>query len=293
MAVISGLADLHTHTTASDGLLPPAEVVRLAKQAGLAAVAVTDHDTVAGVAEAVLEGERLGIVVVPGVEISTEASGVDVHVLGYYTDNGNGAWLERLAGQRNIRNRRNEMIVSRLRELGIDIVMDDVAAAARSAASKEGDRRKDASIGRPHIAEALIRKGAVADMKEAFDRYLASGAAAYVNPPRLHPAEAIRWIREAGGTSVIAHPGLYGNDRLVEELLRSGAQGIEVYHSDHGEEEVRRYAALAERHGSIITGGSDFHGVRGGKPFHGAVGSRTVNADTARKLFSVKGLSTS
>ncbi|MCA0753929.1 PHP domain-containing protein [Paenibacillus sp. N4] len=294
MALISGLADLHTHTTASDGLLPPAEVIRLAKEAGLTAVAVTDHDTVAGVAEAVLEGEKLGIVVVPGVEISTEAGGIDIHVLGYYTDNGNETWLERLAGQRNIRNRRNEMIVDRLKELGIDITMNDVAAAARStAASKEGDQRKDASIGRPHIAEALIRKGAVADMKEAFDRYLASGAAAYVNPPRLHPAEAIRWIREAGGTSVIAHPGLYGNDELVEELLRSGAQGIEVYHSDHGEEEVKRYAALAERYGSIVTGGSDFHGVRGGKPFHGAVGSRTVDADTARKLYSAKGLSTS
>ncbi|WP_028611132.1 PHP domain-containing protein [Paenibacillus harenae] len=283
MAVTFGNADLHTHTTASDGMQPPAENVRLAKTAGLAAVAITDHDTVAGVEEAAREGERIGITVVPGVEISTVADGHDIHILGYYTDNEDKKWLERLAGLRGTRDRRNEMIVDKLRELGIPISMDDVLAAARDSGKSPG-HAKDGSVGRPHIAEALIRQGYAADMKEAFDRYLASGAAAYVNPPRVHPFEAIEWIKEAGGTCVIAHPGLYDDDRLVEELILHGAQGIEVFHSDHGEEEEERYARLASKHGLIVTGGSDFHGIRHGQIFHGAIGSRTVPDEVLRQL---------
>ncbi|HTG70912.1 MAG TPA: PHP domain-containing protein [Candidatus Udaeobacter sp.] len=284
MALMDGLADLHTHTTASDGMQAPAENVRLAKAAGLSAIAITDHDTVAGVAEAMLEGERLGMTVVPGVEVSTVANGTDIHILGYYTNNDDVEWLTRLASLRGLRDHRNEMIVNKLRELGIALTMDEVIAAAHGESSMEPAKAADASIGRPHIAVALIRKGVVSNMKEAFDRYLKTGAAAYVNLPRLNPFEAVDWIREAGGTSVIAHPGLYGNDSLVEEIIRYGVQGIEVFHSDHGPEEERRYAELAASYHLIATGGSDFHGSRAGVIFHGAIGSRTVNADVLRQL---------
>lgn len=284
MAIIHGLADLHTHTTASDGMQSPAENVRLAKEAGLAAIAITDHDTVAGVAEAMLEGERLNITVVPGVEVSTVADGTDIHILGYYTNNDDEEWLSRLASLRGIRDQRNVMIVNKLQELGIPLTMDEVIAAAHGDRTMEELQSAAISIGRPHIAAALIRKGVVLNMKEAFDRYLAAGAAAYVNPPRLTPFEAVDWIREAGGTSVIAHPGLYHKDSLVEEIIRYGVQGIEVFHSDHSVEEELRYAQLAANSKLIVTGGSDFHGSRQGVVFHGDVGNRTVNVNVLQQL---------
>ncbi|OMF37532.1 phosphatase [Paenibacillus sp. FSL H8-0548] len=289
MALVHGLVDLHTHTTASDGMQSPAENVRLAKAAGLAAIAITDHDTVAGVAEAMLEGERLGIQVVPGVEVSTVANGTDIHILGYYTQNDDEKWLERLASLRGTRDERNEMMVARLRELGLSITMDEVRAAAHGAASKESLQSAAVSVGRPHIAAVLLQKQFVSSMKEAFDRYLAAGAAAYVNPPRLHPFEAVEWIREAGGVSVIAHPGLYNNDSLVEEIIRYGVQGIEVFHSDHDLEDERRYLELAESFQLIATGGSDFHGSRQGIVFHGEVGSRTVDVNVLQLLDSARG----
>ncbi|RIX49941.1 PHP domain-containing protein [Paenibacillus nanensis] len=277
MVITTGRVDLHTHSTASDGLHAPAEVVQKAKQAGLAAVALTDHDTVSGVAEAMDEGDRIGIIVVPGVELSTVADGIDIHVLAYYTDNQDELWLERLAGIAGARERRNELILDKLQRLGIGISMEDV----RSAAAGKG---KGGSIGRPHFAEALIRKGVVSSMNEAFERFLGAGAAAYVRVPRVHPLEAIEWIREAGGVSVIAHPGLYGRDELVEELVRGGATGIETIHSDHGEDEERRYGLLAQRFGLIETGGSDFHGERGGETFHGAVGSKYADLSVVDQL---------
>lgn len=284
MALVKGLADLHTHTTASDGMQSPAQNVRLAKEAGLSAIAITDHDTVAGVDEAILEGKRLNITVVPGVEVSTVADGCDIHILGYYTNNDDEKWLNRLASLRDTRSRRNELIVDKLRDLGIAITMNEVLAAAHGERSGDSQRDSEVSVGRPHIAEVLIRKGIVSDMKQAFDVYLAAGAAAYANPPRVHPFEAVDWIREAGGTSVIAHPGLYGKDSLVEDIIRYGAQGIEVYHSDHSPDEEHRYAELAQRHHLIMTGGSDFHGSRHGQVFHGVVGNRTVDVQVLQQL---------
>ncbi|TCM99148.1 hypothetical protein EV294_102435 [Paenibacillus sp. BK033] len=282
--MVIGKADLHNHTTASDGTMPPAAVVARAKAAGLAAVAITDHDTMAGVEEALAEGRKLGITVVPGAELSTVADGRDIHVLAYYPDWENELWQERLAGLRATRGTRNEMIVERLTQLGIPVKMQEVEHIAAEQALAGGGKGKGKTIGRPHIAELLIRKGAVSTMAEAFERYLGEGGAAYVNPPRLHPFEAIEWIREAGGTSVIAHPGLYGRDDLVEQLIGKGAQGIEVYHSDHGTEEEQRYAGLARKHGLIITGGSDFHGERQGEVFHGEIGSKTVDVSVLEQL---------
>lgn len=270
--------DLHSHTTASDGTNAPAVQVQLAREAGLCGIAITDHDTVAGVAEAQSAGRAIGVEVIPGVEISTVAGGRDIHVLGYFIDTENTVFLERLKQLRKTRNTRNEMILSKLASLGIEVSMDEVIGQARK------NPGKDETIGRPHIAEVLVGKGYATDMADAFDRYLATGAAAYVNPPRIRPEEAVDWIREAGGVPVLAHPGLYGNDELVNQLIAYGIAGIEAYHSDHGPEEEARYAELAERHGLIATAGSDFHGSRGGVVFHAPLGSRTADASIVERL---------
>lgn len=279
-----GKADLHSHTTASDGMHPPAEVVALAAKADLAAIAITDHDTVAGVEEAMDAGAESGILVVPGVELSTNANGKDIHILGYFTDNGNEAWLSRLRQLREARMGRNERIVEKLRSLGMELQMEDVESAAKARAARSKRSDADGTIGRPHIAEALIAKGFVADMEEAFRLYLAEGAAAYVSQERVHPREAIRWIKDAGGTSVIAHPGIYGADAIVESLCAEGVDGIEVFHSDHGPEDELKYAALAERFNLIATGGSDFHGMREDRSYHGDIGGRSVDAEVVREL---------
>ncbi|MBO7745007.1 PHP domain-containing protein [Paenibacillus sp. MWE-103] len=275
---MSGRADLHTHTTASDGLHRPADNVARAKANGLAAVAITDHDTVDGIAEALEAGERLGVTVVPGVEISTVAEGIDVHVLGYYMDWNDAGWRTKLSRLLTFREQRNELIIGKLAELGLSVAWDEVEAEAK-AHGKDGG-----SMGRPHIAAVLVKKGYVGTMQEAFDRYLGQDGAAYANPPRLHPFEALAWIREAGGTSVIAHPGLYHNDALVEAIIAQGAQGIEVFHPDHDAAAETRYLAMAKRHGLIATGGSDFHGERQGVVFHGEIGSRTVDVSVLERL---------
>ena len=273
------LVDLHTHTTASDGLHRPADNVRMAREAGLHAVGITDHDTVAGIDEAEIAGEELGVEVVPGVEISTAEDGKDIHILGYYIDRRNPALLERLASQRQVRNVRNEGIIANLNRLGIPITMAEVERVA----GRSGDG--DETVGRPHIAEALVRRGAVSSVQEAFDKYLAKGKPAYFNPPRISPFEAIQWIHEAGGKAVVAHPGLYGRDELVERLLDAGADGVEAYHSDHSPEQAEHYRRMAEARGKLVTAGSDFHGERkGGGVYHGPIGNRTVDAGILEQL---------
>lgn len=282
----SRLCDLHTHTTASDGMQSPTENVMLAEQKGLGAVAITDHDTVAGIAEALEAGRRYDITVVPGIEISTRMKGKDVHILGYYMDYDNPVLLERLAGLRQIRDERNGLIIKKLNELGIPITLEEVRK--RLGRKLEPDE----TLGRPHIADALVANGFAIDMREAFDKYLAEGAVAYVSVPRLSPREACCWILAARGVPVLAHPGLYGDDELVRVVIEQGQLvGMEVSHSDHDAAAETKYRAMAESYGLIPTGGSDFHGVRQGVVFHGELGGRTVHMDTldllqaaARKL---------
>ncbi|WP_281891072.1 PHP domain-containing protein [Paenibacillus sp. YYML68] len=271
-------ADLHTHTIASDGTGTPTHNVRLALDAGLSAVAITDHDTVGGVEEALEAGRELGITVVPGVEISTAVDGCDIHVLGYWIEWRDPLLLERLEQLRRVRDRRNELIVERLQSLGLRIDMEDVYESVRHV------KRRGDTIGRPHIADALVRKGYVASMAEAFDRYLAAGKAAHINPPRIAPAEAVQWIREAGGAAVLAHPGLYGRDELIAELAQQGLAGVEAYHADHTPEQEKHYAELAASHGLLVTAGSDYHGERGGVVFHAPIGSRRVSTDVLEQL---------
>lgn len=271
-------ADLHTHTLASDGTQPAARNVRLAKDAGLSAVAITDHDTVAGIEEALAEGARLGIDVVPGVEISTVANGQDIHVLGYFIDCREPLFLSRLEQLRRTRDLRNEMLIRRLQELGLQITMEEVID------NLERPLRDNESVGRPHIAALMVKKGYVDSMEQAFERYLGKNGAAYVNPPRIRPEEAIRWIKEAGGAAVLAHPGLYDDDALVRELIDAGLDGLEAYHSDHAPEVEAKYAALAAQYGLIVTAGSDFHGERHGRVFHGPIGARTVDCAVIEQL---------
>ncbi|UKS30031.1 PHP domain-containing protein [Paenibacillus sp. HWE-109] len=271
-------ADLHTHTTASDGTQRPAVNVQMAFDAGLGAIAITDHDTVSGVAEALEEGRRLGIEVVPGVEISTVAGGQDIHVLGYYIQIEDALFLQRLSSLRDTRDIRNQMIIDRLQQLGFAITMGEVLKEVEHIKSK-GD-----TVGRPHIAAVLLNKGYVSSISEAFDKYLGTGAAAYANPPRIEPATAIAWIHEAGGKAVLAHPGIYHNDDLVEAITQQGLDGIEVYHSDHTAEDEAKYLLLAERCGLLITAGSDFHGERGGVVFHAPIGSKRIGIEILSSL---------
>jgi predicted metal-dependent phosphoesterase TrpH len=264
--------DLHTHTTASDGVCTPSENVRLAHKAGLVGIAITDHDTVSGLDEARLEGEQVGVEVVPGVEISTVDRGIDVHILGYYMNDKDALFNERLSQLRDTRNIRNNLILDRLNELGIRITMKEVVDHLVE------QKSVDQTLGRPHIADVLVARGVVKTVAEAFELYLGVGGAAYVNPPRIVPSEAISWIREAGGKAVLAHPGLYNNEELVEAIIRDGIDGIEAFHSDHNEEQQRYYNDLGNRYGLIVTAGSDFHGTKDGVTFHGAIGSKCVDA---------------
>ncbi len=268
-------ADLHTHTLASDGTCTPAENVRLAKEAGLHAVAITDHDTVAGIGEAMKASREYGVQVIPGVEISSVGIGQDIHVLGYFIPYEDEKFMAELAKLRDTRHKRNKMLVAKLNELGIPIDLEKVYRR------KEGT---DKNIGRPHIAEELMELGAVKSIEEAFEKYLGKGGLAYVNPPRISPQEAIRLIRQSGGVAVLAHPGLYGNDDFVEELILHGLDGIEVWHPDNSEEQRQHYMRLADDYGLVMTGGSDFHGWRGEEPFHAMLGSSTTTAKAVQQL---------
>lgn len=241
--------DLHVHTNASDGLLAPEKVIHLAKEIGLEAVAITDHDTTAAIGRAASTGKVAGVEVVPGIEISTEWQEEEIHILGYYLDYGL-AWLqERLAKRREGRMRRAQTIVGRLRDLGLEIDWDRVLALAGGAA-----------VGRPHIAMAMMEKDYVGSIEEAFRRYLDRGAPAYVPRTPLTPQQAVALIRAAGGVPVLAHPGLIRKRALVQELLATGVIGLEVFYPEHDEATVAWLLGLVSERGLIATGGSDFHG---------------------------------
>ncbi|GGK12669.1 PHP-like protein [Caldalkalibacillus thermarum] len=271
--------DLHTHTTASDGTNPPAENVRLAREKGLKAIAITDHDTVGGIEEALAAGRECGVEVVPGIEISTLRHGQDVHVLGYFIDYQQEGLHHELHKLRDVRAKRNEMMVARLNELGIEITMEEVRAK---------QTEPEGNIGRPHIAEVLMDKGIVDSMEEAFEKYLGREGKAYVNPPRISPEDAVRLILRYGGIPVLAHPGLYDDDPLIEELVALGLKGIEVYHPDHTDREIEKYSRIAAELQLIATGGSDFHGERNGHIFHSDLGSQPVPAEVLEKLKQLK-----
>jgi predicted metal-dependent phosphoesterase TrpH len=246
--------DLHTHTTASDGSLSPTELVQLAKQQGVSALAVTDHDSVTGLPDAMAAGEQLGVTIIPGIEISCLYEDVELHILGYFINPDDPRLRSALLQYLSSREDRNPQIIERLCRLGLDLTYLEVRAFAGSA-----------TVGRPHIAQILLQKGYVTSVGDAFDRYLADGAPAYVSRALPAASEAIGLIREIGGVPVLAHPVYAARlkqtfNETCANLKALGLAGLETLYSSHTQRQTDRFRSLAHEHGLLVTGGSDFHG---------------------------------
>ena len=259
--------DLHTHSLMSDGSMTPAEVVREAKKAGLAAIALSDHDTIDGIREAMAEGERIGVEVVPAIEFSVQSE-TETHILGYYIDIENPLLKEALESVVELRRYRNRETCRKLNELGFDITLDEVKAIA-----------PNDFIGRAHFAKVLADKGYTKSVKEGFSLYLENGKYAYCGKQSLTDEEAVRLIKECGGVACIAHLHLTkkSDAELREFLIRlkkCGLDGIEGYYTEYTPEMQEKYQKLAEELGLIISGGTDFHAKM--KP-HIAIGTGLGN----------------
>ncbi|NMC26988.1 MAG: PHP domain-containing protein [Syntrophomonadaceae bacterium] len=244
--------DLHIHTIASDGADTPQEVVMAAVAHGLQGMAITDHDTMGALAAArdYIASKRIQIEFIPGIELNTDYGEDEVHILGYYIGYEQQAMEARLTEIRQARYDRAEKMVGRLQQLGLDLDIEQVKALA------QGEL-----IGRPHIARALRQKGWVTTEEEAFARYIGRGQPAYVPRYKFTPQEAIGLVKEAGGISVLAHPGLIQDKQKILEVIRMGIEGLEVYYPEHDRQQTREFEALAVSHRLLITGGSDYHGA--------------------------------
>jgi predicted metal-dependent phosphoesterase TrpH len=252
--------DLHIHTTASDSLLTPEEVVEVAKKLGLSAISITDHDTIDGYEAAKNKAEELEIEIVPAVELSVSYKGEDFHLLGYLIDCENPEFLKKINSFQKERRIRGEKMVEKLNELGIDLSMETVTDIAGKG-----------SVGRPHLADALLKEEYVHTYEEAFARYLGYHAPAYVPKEFLTPKEGIDLIHLVRGVAVLAHPGTSRSQQAIYDFLSLGLDGIEAYHSKHDRETTRQYINLANKLGLIYTGGSDCHGRRGEKILIGTI----------------------
>ena len=255
------MIDLHLHTTASDGRCTPSQLVDRALRAGITVMAVTDHDTVAAIPEAQSAAKACGIEVIAAIEITAvESDGRDIHMLGYFIDPGQSGLTAFLAKQRAQRIARLEALGLRLAQLGMPIDIGPVLLQAR----QQGGR----SVGRPHIARAMVAARYVADTREAFDRWLATGRPAFVPRSGAKPGEVIDIVHAAGGLASLAHPGQTDVDSHISAYVEAGLDAIELYHPDHDAEAVERYRSIASRLKLLATGGSDFHGDadHGGEP---------------------------
>lgn len=279
--------DLHTHSTASDGTTPPADLARLAHDAGLAALALTDHDTTAGLPECAAACQRLGIAFVPGIELSAtplppatpsidpNARRGTLHILGYFIQHDHPRLLDIQQRLLEAREQRNPQIIDNLNRLGVRIDYDEVLDLVRREAGESSARQ---IIGRPHIAQVLVNKGYAKSVQDAFARYIGEGKPAYARKDRLPALDAIAAIHHAGGLAVLAHPVQLrcpspdDLEYLVKQLADMGLDGIETRHSDHTPENTDHYDKLARRFKLLATGGSDFHGTRK----HIALGSQRV-----------------
>lgn len=267
--------DLHLHSRASDGTLSPAQVARLAAETGLDAIALTDHDTVDGLAECGAECARLGLEFVPGIELSTGGDR-EIHVLGYGID------AEKMRGRllllRDDRRGRMEKMVEKMQEAELDVTMEDVLAMAGKA-----------PLGRPHAAMTLVKKGYASSVKNAFDRYLGDGRPCCVPRQRMSFRLAVDWIHECGGKAVVAHPVLIRTERrmltqTLSGLLSEGADGIEAFHSAHTAADAREMESFARRAGALVTGGSDFHGHNKSVQMEDGLGGWTTRAEDYLRL---------
>ena len=246
--------DLHTHSTISDGTFSPTELMSAASEAGLSAIALTDHDTLAGLPEARTEAERLGIELVPGCELSLEYAGLPTHMLALFVENPAGAVASELNRVQLARSQRNERMVEKLRTVGVHLRMEDVA------------RHANGMVGRPHIAQAMLAAGVVKSFDEAFGRFLGQGGLAHIPKEKLLPREAIGAVHADGGLAILAHPCLLTlQARRLEAILTDlkglGLDGVEVYYTEHSERYTSEVARLAESLGLLKSGGSDFHGA--------------------------------
>jgi len=248
--------DLHTHTSYSDGTLSPADLVHLARELGIGTIAITDHDTTAGIAEGLVAGERAGIEVIPGIEVSAFLGSTAIHLLGFWIEPENELLRDRLSRLQADRRSRNESIIAKLRQLGIAITMNDLEHY-----TPEGQ------IGRPHIAKALQDKCVVGSIQAAFTRFLKRGRPAFVEKSIFPASEAIAMIRSAGGLCALAHPGtIHSREHATFEILLKalkdlGLDGLEVYYPEHQPATCRKLEGLAQSIGLFISGGSDFHGA--------------------------------
>ena len=267
--------DLHVHTTASDGTLTPTEAVCHAKELGLSAIAVTDHDTHEGVREALEAGKRCGVEVVPGIEISVDYRGHGVHVLGYFIDPDSAAMETLLDWVITERKRRNRLIAKAMQDDGIPVYVEQLR-----------EKYPDSVVGRPHFAAALVELGYATDIKDAFDRYLNMNCKYFRRREYIPITDAFSVIRDAGGKAVIAHPLQYRLPEpelleMIDTLLGAGAVGMECLYFGYTPERMEYLRALAEQRGLCVTGGSDFHGSR--KP-HIEMGSPDVPYELLEKL---------
>lgn len=246
------MIDLHLHTTASDGLNDPATLVDLAWRAGIRTMSVTDHDTVAALPEVESAARGSGIAFVPGIEITAVDDGRDVHVLGYFIDRHDAALAAFLELQREDRVRRIAAIADRLADIGKPVNRDQLLSP----------RRHGRSMGRPLVARALVKAGHVPDMRQAFETLIGEGKPAFVPRVGACPAEVIGIINRAGGLASLAHPGLLRRDDLIPGMIDAGLTAVEAFHSEHDSTVTGHYLAFADRHGILVSGGSDYHGER-------------------------------
>jgi 3',5'-nucleoside bisphosphate phosphatase len=266
-------ADLHLHTTYSDGALSPYQLISKAKQAGLSIISITDHDSVGAVDEAVEIGREFDIEVVPGMELSANLGDLEVHILGYFMDCQDAPLLAALAVFREKRLRRAERIVGKLNRMNIPLSIDSVLANAGGNA-----------IGRPHIATAMVNEGHAESYHQAFNKYLGNGRPAFERKEEFSPEETVRLIADSGGLSFLAHPGRSLSDALLVRLIESGLDGIEVIHPSHNAELVSYYRAIVSQYCLMECGGSDFHGgLKGDDQILGKFGVPPETVDIMRR----------
>lgn len=273
-----GQVDLHVHTSVSDGRHTPEEIVRKAASVGLKYLAICDHDTVDGVAAAIESAKSYPqLTVIPGVEMSTLAVGSEVHMLGYFVDYTDVSFKNILAEVSDSRIGRAQAMVEKLNEMGMKIEWSRVQELAG-----------DGTIGRPHIANAMLEKGYVSTFKEAFDKYIAQGGPAYIERSKITPSEAVEIIIKAGGLPVLAHPFTVNEpEELIKELKEVGLVGMEVYYDNYSPDERKTLAKLAAKYNLIAAGGSDYHGID--DAVETLLGESETPVEAAEKLIALSG----
>jgi predicted metal-dependent phosphoesterase TrpH len=253
-------ADLHLHTNFSDGTFTPEELVLHAQKAGLACIAVTDHDSVEACARVGAACASVKMEFIPGTELTAELDDTELHLLGYFLDIHNEKLLTEIARFQAVRQNRIHEMVVRINELGTPLKAESVFALANCK-----------SPGRPHVARAMVKEGFVKNLDEAFERFLKKGRPAWVPKSKISALEAIELVHQAGGLAVMAHPGLNRTDNIIPGLVAAGMDGIECFHTKHSTAMSERYLEIADKHHLLVTGGSDCHGFSKGKPLIGTV----------------------